>query len=1030
MISQHWGLAVTVWLLTVIQQISSFNLDTQSVIKKRGDANTLFGFSMAMHQQLQPTDERFLLIGAPRAKALSNQGANITGGLYRCKFNTRSDDCERIVLDVDVRENTDGKDHKENQWLGVSVKSQGPGGHVVTCAHRYQDWSFGNQLVLGRCFVMKQDLKLEEKRSLCHRRKVDKHMFGYCQQGISVAFTRDGKYVIFGAPGAYEWKGTVQMEPVVDFLLDTFETGDKNREELIPVDISSYLGFAVDSGINIVKKGELIVVAGAPRSGHSGEVVLLKPDKKSESKTMRAEHILRGPELASSFGYDLVVLDLNSDGWDDLVVGAPQFSLQDMDEDVGGAVFVYINKDGGQQWDRIKPVALYGKRDSMFGLAVAHTGDMNQDGYQDFAVSSPYEDSGKGRVYVYHGSPEGFRQKPQQVLQARDNDIKLFGYALASNMDVDNNGYPDLAVGSGSDSVLIYRSKPVVNIEKSLTLTPDRIDLKKRDCKANPCFITARSCFTYTAQPATYNPKMRIEYSLAGDTLHRERDLPQRVVFIDPTQRLLELPAQGQEQCVETKLKLQGDIQDKLTSILIDLSVSMPSDTTNQTFKNLPDLQPVLNTLKGNTNTAEFIFLNDDCGSDNICQSNLHVQYTFCTKDQHQDKCNPLSGDPRMPVISPGDENVALEVTVTNKGGEDAHNSQLSVMFPEYLPLSSIVPKSNSKTEVNCKSNENRTLAHCNLENPFKRDSNTSFYLILKTDRLSDSVTGANVTMSLKTLSIQNIPQIVAEAKILIEMHLEVSGLAKPSQLFVGGDVRDEKTIKKEDDIGSLVLYEFRISNTGRPMKSFDAVLNIQWPKETKKGKRLLYLVQVTGRGQKIIQCTPSEAINPLKNIKALSRGRREVGHEPEQEALSNDGGFLPFLGNSRKYKILTCADELECVMIQCPLEAVDSTAVIVLHSRLSNSTFLGEYSSLNYLDIVLDASLSLNGTVRNIGIRPSETKVRLTVFPEKKPALLSRVPWWVIFLSVLTALMLAAMLGYLVWKLYKSGLCGGKKNV
>lgn len=32
------------------------------------------------------------------------------------------------------------------------------------------------------------------------------------------------------------------MEPVEDYILDTFETGDKNREELIPVDISSYLG--------------------------------------------------------------------------------------------------------------------------------------------------------------------------------------------------------------------------------------------------------------------------------------------------------------------------------------------------------------------------------------------------------------------------------------------------------------------------------------------------------------------------------------------------------------------------------------------------------------------------------------------------------------------------------------------------------------------------------------------------------------------------------------------------------------------
>lgn len=34
--------------------------------------------------------------------------------------------------------------------------------------------------------------------------------------------------------------------------------------------------------------------------------------------------------------------------------------------------------------------------------------------------------------------------------------------------------------------------------------------------------------------------------------------------------------------------------------------------------------------------------------------------------------------------------------------------------------------------------------------------------------------------------------------------------LAKPSQLFFGGEVRNEK-MKSEDDIGSLVQYEFRV---------------------------------------------------------------------------------------------------------------------------------------------------------------------------------------------------------------------------
>ncbi len=46
-----------------------------------------------------------------------------------------------------------------------------------------------------------------------------------------------------------------------------------------------------------------------------------------------------------------------------------------------------------------------------------------------------------------------------------------------------------------------------------------------------------------------------------------------------------------------------------------------------------------------------------------------------------------------IPVISPGEKNFALEVTVTNIGGDDAHQSQLSVAFPEFLQLASVEPK-------------------------------------------------------------------------------------------------------------------------------------------------------------------------------------------------------------------------------------------------------------------------------------------------------------------------------------------------
>lgn len=54
-------------------------------------------------------------------------------------------------------------------------------------------------------------------------------------------------------------------------------------------------------------------MSGAPRANHNGAVVFLR--KEGEASTMLTpEHVLEGPGLASSFGYDVAVVDLNGDG--------------------------------------------------------------------------------------------------------------------------------------------------------------------------------------------------------------------------------------------------------------------------------------------------------------------------------------------------------------------------------------------------------------------------------------------------------------------------------------------------------------------------------------------------------------------------------------------------------------------------------------------------------------------------------------------------------------------------------------------
>lgn len=105
----------------------------------------------------------------------------------------------------------------------------------------------------------------------------------------------------------------------------------------------------------------------------------------------------------------------------------------------------------------------------------------------DIAVGAPFD--GDGKVFIYRGSNAGIETKPAQVsqvflqqrsqkqadrrddgcltewfclllyqvLDGRDFDVRRFGYSISGGLDIDNNEYPDLAVGSLNDSVVLFR---------------------------------------------------------------------------------------------------------------------------------------------------------------------------------------------------------------------------------------------------------------------------------------------------------------------------------------------------------------------------------------------------------------------------------------------------------------------------------------------------------------------------------------------------------------------------------------------
>ncbi|XP_047917566.2 integrin alpha-6 isoform X2 [Anser cygnoides] len=1020
----------------------AFNLDTERVIVRRGEPGSLFGFSLAMHRQLQPQERRLLLVGAPREKAFPSQQANRTGGLYSCDITSSNTRCTRVVFDEETDPRTESK---EDQWMGVTVQSQGPGGNVVTCAHRYEKRQYVNTVqetrdIIGRCYVLSQDLTIKDDMdngvwSFCDGRLRGHEKFGSCQQGVAATFTRDYHYIVFGAPGTYNWKGVVRAEQKNQTFYDLgifddgpYEVGDESRQDknLVPVPANSYLGFSLDSGKGIVSQDEMTFVSGAPRANHSGAVVLLKKEK--NQRALSLEHMFEGEGLASSFGYDVAVVDLNSDGWQDIVVGAPQYF--DRSGDIGGAVYIYINQQG--KWEGVKPVRLNGTTDSMFGLAVENVGDINQDGYPDIAVGAPYD--GSGKVYIYHGSKNGINTKPAQILDGEKTGTNFFGYSIAGNMDLDKNSYPDIAVGSLSDSVSVFRSRPVISIMKSITVQPDKLDLKKRNSEdPSEIWMDVKACFHYTANPSNLNPRIKINYTFEAEKERKQLGMHSRVLFKDHQSEkfsaITTLNGQNSKQCVTTKLVLQEIVKDKLRPIPVSVSVEIAglesSSSSTRKEKALPDLIPILDSNGSETTIAKVEFLKEGCGEDNECHSNLKLQYRFCTREGNEDRFTYLPIENGMPVLVLKDQkDIALEITVTNnpsdaknpqKDGEDAYEAKLIATFPDSLTYSAFREmRGYPEKQLTCGANQNGSQADCELGNPFKRNSNVTFYLILSTTKVNVDTTDLDINLKLETTSTQaTLTTITASAKVVLELFLSLTGVAKPSQVYFGGNIIGESAMKSEDNIGNLIEYEFRVTNLGRPLKTFGtASLDIQWPKEISNGKWLLYLMKIDSKGLEKVSCQPQNEINSLHLAESHnSRRKREVA----EKQITDSKAFSLF--SERKYKTLDCNVNARCVDIKCPLKGFDSKASILLRSRLWNSTFVEEYSKMNYLDILVRASISVPAAAKNVKLTNEMAQVRVTVFPAKPVALYTGVPWWIIAVAIFAGILMLALLVFLLWK-------------
>jgi hypothetical protein len=147
------------------------------------------------------------------------------------------------------------------------------------------------------------------------------------------------------------------------------------------------------------------------------------------------------------FGTDVAGAgDVDGDGFDDVIVGAPSY---DGGQPFEGAAFIYFGGPGA--FDLVPDAHLEANRtNSQFGFSVAGAGDVNGDGFDDVVVGARSYSNGQsaeGAAYVYFGGAGAFDLAADAQFES-DQTTAQMGVSVAGAGDVNGDGVDDIIIGA------------------------------------------------------------------------------------------------------------------------------------------------------------------------------------------------------------------------------------------------------------------------------------------------------------------------------------------------------------------------------------------------------------------------------------------------------------------------------------------------------------------------------------------------------------------------------------------------------
>ena len=1058
---------------------TAFNVDTAHPVIFRGPVtdptgqqtrgDTYFGYSVSL-AGVGVDGGPWLLAGAPRANSTLGLEAfsdiREPGVLFKCPLR-RGAACQEVLVNRKgneyVRRLQSFKHLKDQGWMGGTMDAEPGGtGRVAVSGFRWRNQRYSNQhLGNGICYVADSpvdDDTFQEFVPLVENTKQSfllpdtytyRHVYyySYGQAATSIHFPENGRELILGAPGVFDWTGTLIRYS--DFEEPGGGGGSSQRRRrqanqleqvIIPNPFHTkvlqkydYLGYSVGSGRFFGATSSTFYLAGAPRAvDGKGEVFLLDfPRNEYEPYEVMANWV--GSTVGEYFGAAVLAVDLNGDELSDVVVGAPLFGEGDSFEQ--GRIYVYMNSDRAQ-FKAARTSVGSGAVRARFGTTLAALGDIDNDGFQDFAVGAPYEEDGRGAVYLFRGRPDDFDTTASQRIAASqlNNGLLGFGISISRGVDVDGNQYPDFAVGSytSGDAVLL-RTRPVLQFVATMTAEPKKLEATTREFEVRAC-LTFHGRFVPAIVP--------VNVILKVESLHAQSALVVNGQDVSSTSQRWKVTKDNEKcQRYTVAIRSEGSIDftkpiqlsmmyDLLSTVpersgeravLIDTDTSKraPSFPSGGRGKRQAPFPSDLERIDDFCNTCPLPNVNMDnqqltllnvpfavgCGSDAVCTTDLKLAYSFL---HSVDKNTYVIGSTKT---------LDLELRLTN-GGEPASLPSLTLVVPPPLSLVRVPPSCQEHSP-----DQRHVSVTCTVQ-PHPFYDNSQFKIPLRFDVVDVTSQHSSVTFNVSATSTgveinprDNIANITLN--LVSEADLEIVGKSFQDQVFYE---KEEDRLQKDKGTPYYLDIEhtyqiFKYLPTPVEAAAISFLIPFNFNDDGKTVNFLSLYPPSAQIGGQPFSCS-LKAMNFIRRDQTMDKGDElELIDQPARRRKRQADSSLEELRANGTH-LLNCTS-VQCVRMTCNLVSFLDTstrATVKLSMRLDVRALRPLLTDNEGVAVVTHGFVHLlNGSriAPSVNRRPDRTAVSTELLPsslEPQP-----VASWIIAVAVLGALLLLALLAYIM---------------